>query len=1497
VVDVLNTLDEDLRNLGIDYSTGRGSMWHTIFERVQKKIYTDVVAQVLSECNDVLNIPEGDRDAIVANVAKMAGVAATSFQPPGADGHVAAASVEEASSVMSSRDVDVVVDLSSPPKLNSSGGSGNGPSSIPHRQMQRIQSDPKNAPPVSPMVAGKSKPKISSNSNSDSTDDTPTMNLGPAFGRPHSHSYIEPPRSGSVVFTGPLVSEAETTADMEATNSDGDGSGAEMEATVNLVLTNAAVCVQRHLRGWRANKNLEREMDLMEEYIRQEEAELYIPTVPKEEMAGTVKAAVCVQRYLRGWRANKELELELDMLELELENEEADVEHAAATTIQRLFVHARSDSGSRTRRPITSKMVVNAFQTSNTNVDVGSLGRIPTTDEGQDQSQEQGQDQDEGPADTRHGLGSGSSSWIPVDSDSETASEGSAFEFNFDEECQFDSETEEDRAEAERVEFDDLDPDMLVKFSTMLENGIPYIAVRDKMRYEDIDDVQARKWTRLMFDTLKVVKQQEMDDMMADIIVGSGDAIDGEEFPADDGGGFEEDEGGGEDEGHLPAVGHNRLLSTIGEGGEEDDMEEDSEGEPETNSDPEEVAEVVELPPVVEEKKPVPGLESITVLDAATFSTYCELYATTCDLEAVRGQMVEDQVAGEAIEKCLKSLRSTLGDLGAASSASSSVGGGAGGSEEDLMPVSRADRTASASALNNMFNARANGPAVVAEGSGSGVDSDVAQDPKFQKYLRMGKMGMPSGAVRHKMEVDGLAEKDIEACMPLLTGDTTAPPTAAKSSAAVVAKAGEYRMPQAMTKYKNMFKVGMSDEVVVHKMNSDGIDGKEIVLFMESIGKKSSKALDGLREDDAPKPGAGDTGEAVNRGPRMKKLHFESVSETSGTIWEKASSPLARSGKSVKKVFGDLTSSFEIKDAKKAKASSLATRGRSSSNLGRVKPRKGSLPGNEEMATAEDGTPVVKDEAKLIQDLRKAVLDGTWHPDEILEPASMRNTGIMLAKFGNKTPIQEIIDSILNMDGEKLSAQHAIEVLKSFSLNHESNAANMLKVRDYVQTVVSTLNQACNPAEGDRFILSEEIISKLTRPDQFFARLREVPRLSHRIMSMDLQHSFHDEIVSIREDMETILMACTEVKESTNLQDWLALILDLGNELNASGGNASSNGSTGFRISEVAKLVETKTNQGITLLEYILTTLKNDPELDATYCESLLYIFDDFPSAPLAAARGTQSFTLPWSKLQKAVSQLALQVKTASNDGDDIFVKSVTPFLSVARGQLAVLQMQMDTIQENYIELCSYVGENPKTMMADKLFGMLMAFLERLKSTNQRVSDKIARQERAKKNADAPMKKKGEGQSSYAAHKNKEENSGGGFSDFKSEIKERNRKGHLKKMDQMHKSKKYRALGRELSCGPQSQAHTLDTPSKRGVSLLTTAMAAEDVRAKLAHHHNSSPRSRMQKKRSSVAIVKRLSSMLDDDDDDDKDWGPDASALTETDQFGNPIIKVGYLIF
>merc|ERR1711865_1185881 len=119
--------------------------------------------------------------------------------------------------------------------------------------------------------------------------------------------------------------------------------------------------------------------------------------------------------------------------------------------------------------------------------------------------------------------------------------------------------------------------------------------------------------------------------------------------------------------------------------------------------------------------------------------------------------------------------------------------------------------------------------------------------------------------------------------------------------------------------------------------------------------------------------------------------------------------------------------------------------------------------------------------------------------------------------------------------------------------------------------------------------------------------------------------------------------------------------------------------------------------------------------------------------------------------------------------------------------------------------------------------------------TNQRVADKIARQERAKKSADTPTKKRGEGHSSYAAHKNKEENSGGGFSDFKLEIKERNRKGHLKKMEQLHKSKKYRALGKSLSCGPshsQTQPyHPSDINTKRGVSLLTTATGADDVRA------------------------------------------------------------------
>jgi len=435
----------------------------------------------------------------------------------------------------------------------------------------------------------------------------------------------------------------------------------------------------------------------------------------------------------------------------------------------------------------------------------------------------------------------------------------------------------------------------------------------------------------------------------------------------------------------------------------------------------------------------------------------------------------------------------------------------------------------------------------------------------------------------------------------------------------------------------------------------------------------------------------------------------------------------------------------------------------------------------------------------------------------------------------------------------------------------------MKKVQDYVDTVVSTLNKSCS--DGDRPITSEEIVSKLTRPDQFFARLQQVPRLEHRIMAMDLQHSFNDEIKSIREDMETIWKACFEVRESTNLQDWLALILDLGNELNASG-NSQSNGSTGFRISEVAKLVETKTNQGMTLLEYILTTLKNDPDLDATHCESLLYIFDDFPSAPLAAVRGTQSFTLPWSKLQKSLLQLAVQVKAAAKEGDNVFVESVTPFLSLARGKLASVQMQMDAIQEKYAEICAYVGENPKTLAAEQLFGMLISFLERLKATNQRVVSKIARQERAKRQSDSSKTKSRKGQSSYATHK-KSERKAGGFSDFKRELNDRNRKAHIKKMERLHKSKKYRALGTALSCGPQSRSQQIRRDSK-----LCHGRSEESA-------GESGLRPRLQKKRSSVAIVKRHSSILDDvDEKNSHDFKPDASALSgPSDILLNPVVE------
>jgi hypothetical protein len=104
------------------------------------------------------------------------------------------------------------------------------------------------------------------------------------------------------------------------------------------------------------------------------------------------------------------------------------------------------------------------------------------------------------------------------------------------------------------------------------------------------------------------------------------------------------------------------------------------------------------------------------------------------------------------------------------------------------------------------------------------------EDETAQKYRKMVKMGLPEGAVRHKMISDGVSGRVVEAVM---SGEDSTPrsqspalqkrPVDDGSGQRSSLSVGEENIAQ---KYRKMMKIGMPEGAVLHKMIADGISVK-----------------------------------------------------------------------------------------------------------------------------------------------------------------------------------------------------------------------------------------------------------------------------------------------------------------------------------------------------------------------------------------------------------------------------------------------------------------------------------------------------------------------------------------------------------------------------------------------------------------------------------------------------------------------------------------------
>lgn len=156
------------------------------------------------------------------------------------------------------------------------------------------------------------------------------------------------------------------------------------------------------------------------------------------------------------------------------------------------------------------------------------------------------------------------------------------------------------------------------------------------------------------------------------------------------------------------------------------------------------------------------------------------------------------------------------------------------------------------------------------------VGIKLKNDPMYGKYFRMLTMGLPEGAVRHKMTQEGIDPRILDLGPDAMVSQLSKP----TEIEGIKLEGIKLEDDPVYSKYFKMLKMGLPDGAVRHKMVQEGVDPRALDL---GPGALVSQLLT---------PGVATDKSSVKAKPRRKKLHWQPISEDrlssihQQTIWE-----------------------------------------------------------------------------------------------------------------------------------------------------------------------------------------------------------------------------------------------------------------------------------------------------------------------------------------------------------------------------------------------------------------------------------------------------------------------------------------------------------------------------------------------------------------------------------------------------------------------------------
>jgi Formin Homology 2 Domain/Subunit CCDC53 of WASH complex len=468
-------------------------------------------------------------------------------------------------------------------------------------------------------------------------------------------------------------------------------------------------------------------------------------------------------------------------------------------------------------------------------------------------------------------------------------------------------------------------------------------------------------------------------------------------------------------------------------------------------------------------------------------------------------------------------------------------------------------------------------------GESKGPEMVALKDhPKYSKYLKMVKVGLPRDAVKSKMSQEGvdpnILDRDPDEQIPLndavVESDASKEKSADSSASVTMVPVAEH---PAYSKYFRMLKVGLPSEAVKAKMTQEGVNP----AFLD----KSPTDLIPLEAEEEKI--------AVKDHPVYSK-YFKMLKV--GLPREAVKAKMSQEGANPIYLDKDPDELIPLDDKKKASVSAAS---KAPSPVAKKEPKvrkkrlhwralDASKVGRDSLWADNDGTDIFLDEAefnqlfvesgdepKVQEKPNKPAAEQKKQRINLIDMKRGQNGGIALARI--RLEFEEVKQKIMVMDDKVFTTDQLIS-LKEFLPTHE---------------------------EADKLALFTGDRTLLGQAEKYMLVMKDFPSAAQRIKCMIYKQQFNQRVMECRSILSKIENACDDVKMSIRLKKVLKTILKVGNQMNEGAEYK------GFTLDSLLKLQSAKAfDKKTSILQYVIMLIHRNDTNCLLFPEDLPHVGD-----------------------------------------------------------------------------------------------------------------------------------------------------------------------------------------------------------------------------------------------------------------------------------------------